>query len=716
MNISEIHKKCATLHDAISDGMVSQTMATLKEIAAQAANHDLTERLDEVSFAYDNLINYYIDGVDDPEKENVRARIVGKLHDIIDDWGFATIARECTYSQQAVILNRYRQADIRSLTEEYTRLLAAEAPAADLLTARENIFNVVWACQPKHIDTDALAKFLNNSDIPSYDRELVVGAAVIALSLSYSEKYLELLLSLCDSAQPRIAARSVVGVMLALMVYARRLRGNRNISQRLEALTDNTQMRSTLFDVYVIIERTRVVDSIEQKMKDEITPEILKAHNINKIDVSNNVEIIAPNDLEELFSRSPKLKNSIEQLSKWQTEGADVFLPTFRHLKNFSFFYKLCNWLLPFYKEQPELNEALKNESDLLRNKLSKHIESSSAMCDSDKYSILLSFTCIPQESKDSMSNVYNQELEQHEELIREDLLCNERKKVSILANQFVQDLYRLFFVNPLRHELCNVFSHITGFYRTETFNLLFDSEIYTSQLADFYARHSLMADAQIMFEKLRAMHPENVDYMRKTAYCYLMAGDIDKALELLLIADIADDNDIWTKRKIALCLQKQGKYAKALTYFEQAEEIAPNNYTVKYAMCKCLIELRRYADALRHLFEIEYNQPNNSVVFRPIAWCSFAEGKLEQAENYLGKIDRKDFDTKDYMLEGHLRFCRGERRNAVEAYCYALARHESEADFTREFRTDATHLAAYGITEPDTAIMLDAVLRKSNI
>lgn len=727
MQISEIRQKSRTLHSQIVQEQLISSISMLSDAARETLCPTIAERLEDITFAYNTMLDYFVGGADDPQRNIVHHSITEKLHELVDDWVDEATTRQGSVSLRSSIANAYKSEDLFELVAQYRELQAqfalartVDANAAvpiKLTSIIEEIFGIVWAIKPNADACSLIYNFLIDKELPSYDRELIIGAMVLAVAHRFIPGFAEIFLKLVDNETLRIAARATVGLFVALIVHTSRWTNFPALEAHLEALVDQPHLRSQLFETFVVIERSRVVKSIEEKVKYEITPEILKARNALgdkfNLDKLQGAESSLEMDLNELFRSSPKLKDSFEQLSRWQMEGADIFLPTFRHLKDFNFFTHLCNWLLPFYKSQPILVEAIKNEPDLLRNQLSAKIENSFSMCDSDKYSILLSFSYVPAGNKDNLCAMYDAELNQSEDNFSEGLALNKSKTVVALANQFVQDLYRLFNLHPRRREFPDIFTEVPDFHNSKIFMSMFDGAEYDEMLGQFYVRHELFADAMQMFDKqLDDAEEVDLDMMRKAAFCRMKAGYYESALDLFLAVDISDENNVWTKRKIAQCYRNLKNYNQARKYLLQAEQLAPQNMHVKYALANCLMEAGSVAEALKYYFEIEYNQPANADILRPIAWCSFGDKKVEQADNYLAKVARDGFTSRDFLLLGHIRLCQGRRKEAIAAYRSSLAKLQDFKEFAAIFWSDASRLSKNGIKINDIPIILDAVLR----
>ncbi|MDD2382212.1 MAG: tetratricopeptide repeat protein, partial [Mariniphaga sp.] len=107
--------------------------------------------------------------------------------------------------------------------------------------------------------------------------------------------------------------------------------------------------------------------------------------------------------------------------------------------------------------------------------------------------------------------------------------------------------------------------------------------------------------------------------------------------------------------------------------------------------------------------FKVEYLAPGNKKVWRPIAWCSFLTGKREQAEKYFLKLIDDEPNKHDYMNMGHVQWCMGNRKNALEYYRKSISKDGfSESDFQQVFQEDLPYLIDQGIESDDVPIMLD--------
>ena len=120
-------------------------------------------------------------------------------------------------------------------------------------------------------------------------------------------------------------------------------------------------------------------------------------------------------------------------------------------------------------------------------------------------------------------------------------------------------------------------------------------------------------------------------------------------------------------------------------------------------------MELKQYEEALKSYFKVEYLSPGNKKIWRPIGWCSLLVGKKQQAEQYFTKLVEDAPNKFDLMNMGHVQWCLGKRKIALEYYKQSINDAEmSENEFMEAFHEDLEHLLRQGVDAEDVPIMLD--------
>jgi len=226
--------------------------------------------------------------------------------------------------------------------------------------------------------------------------------------------------------------------------------------------------------------------------------------------------------------------------------------------------------------------------------------------------------------------------------------------------------------------------------------------------IAEFYfAKDYYLEAAEIYIMLLQ--DDEEAELIQKLAFCYQKMENYELALAYYLKADLYDQNRTWNHKKIALCYRHLKKPDLALHYYQQAVALEPDNLAIHISIGHCRMELKQYDEALKSYFKVEYLSPGNKKIWRPIGWCSLLVGKKQQSENYFSKLVEESPNKFDLMNMGHVQWCLGKRKIALDFYKQSINDAEmSEQEFMDAFDEDLEHLLRQGVDPEDVPIMLD--------
>jgi tetratricopeptide (TPR) repeat protein len=136
---------------------------------------------------------------------------------------------------------------------------------------------------------------------------------------------------------------------------------------------------------------------------------------------------------------------------------------------------------------------------------------------------------------------------------------------------------------------------------------------------------------------------------------------------------------------------------------------LQPDDLGLHVSIGQCQMELDQFEEALKSYYKVEYLSPGNKKIWRPIGWCSFLVGKIEQAEKYFQQLIDDGPNKYDLLNMGHVQWCLGNRKAALNFYKKSINNSEnSEKDFMEAFEEDLQHLVKQGVNIDDVPIMLD--------
>ena len=722
MNSSNIHK---TIEELLYQSRLSEATEKLLTLVSEESNWQIYTRITEMRNAYSYMLEYMRKGMADPNRESLYGNIIGEfliLNDIIalqnntdslyqhhrksfnNNIDIAPILakfienkenRDVVYdipSEQASSVNR-------SLSQEHEQLL------------RTAFYNLWTTNRWDTSKCNEIYGLLTEKSISANDRATLVSAITLGLLQCFEPQRAILLCRLSHCDETGISVRALVGVVIVLMQFEKRIKYYPELHTALESINSDSTLSTRIQNIQIQLLRCRETQKIDRKMREEIIPAMLKNPHLGTgklgMDIMKEIDEEEQNPEWKAWIENDNIKDKLDEMARWQIEGADVYMSTFSQLKRYPFFEELCNWFRPFDSEAPQLADIMPKETTSSKTLLGA-ICSSPFFCNSDKYSFCLTFGQIPQEQRDMMMQQLNEGGETALDRTEASAGIPKEKAAELTSNQYIQDIYRFFKISRYRTGFNDPFtlsmnllgSPVLSFLINDsqailrTFNYLIDKEYYAEAIGigAEYENHN-NCDAQ---------------FYQKMGYAQQKEGNIKKAISHYTKADIISPDSLWTMRHIAQCYRISGDYENALHYYTATQEISPDNNTLLLHAGECLAMLKRYDEAFELFFKVEYLDPSSTRATRAIAWCSFLTGKSEQARHYYNKlIENKKAQCEDCINAAHVEFTSGNVEKALELY--DTARNScGSMKFFETIENDKAILLEHGANEFEILLLRD--------
>ena len=600
-------------------------------------------------------------------------------------------------------------ADKRDSDQERTLLMEKEKAA-------NAVFKHIWVTFPVTAnEAGTLDKLFADADATAEIKELAMAATMLSLLEHYSE---HLLLSLLDLYAANafndasLSMKALCCALIAMHCHRETIKHSSAISLRIANIADSERGRRDIMTVFLQFIRSRSTERISQKVRDELVPKLMKLspemRRKMRDGFSDDIEEMAKNpDWQEMLNESG-ITDKMQELSRMQAEGSDVFLSSFARLKSFPFFNDVANWFVPFTPRHSSIFRVFAGNSGSM---LLSMVDRTGAFCDSDKFSFALSVATMPDQHRSMMMAQFD---EQQEQVINEmaGSLPNPDKQRENIANKYVQSLYRFFNLFRSRNDFYNPFST-----RLNLIDVPFVSDALSDTkslrlIAEFYFSMQCYTDALSTFGKvLKQDSPTASDY-QKTGYCHeqlkqyvLATADYEK-VELL------KPNDVWTLKHLALCYRAVNDTEKAIANYKRAEALQPDNVALANNIANCLLEGGRIEKALKYFFKVDYLASKGERTMRPIAWCSFLIGNYSQSVDYYNRIIAKQPGANDYINRGHALLCSGQVKDAVASYMDAVDK-SGGSEVLKTLDDDRHYLLDAGVDKLTIALIFDKIRYK---
>jgi tetratricopeptide (TPR) repeat protein len=737
MNRKEIWENHQLASDFIAKRQLGNALDLFYQMAGEANSDYYQMQLDKHKETYSSILQYTFKDMEDPQRDEIYFRLLKDILEIGDrlkehlltlsggssiyktKWKIEQNIEEGKIDYTELLSNLTSDKELEDLLKD-TNITTQEGAASTTERSEviSDLFRVIWLLDKYGENEINLLKNINNSEkLPWHDKSLFVSALTLSILRCFDENKIELLFEFFNKKEDQVWQRALVGLLLSLYKYDERVELYPGILERLESLKGNPELEKNIEAIIIQTIKSKETEEITRKWEQEILPEIMKMRpNIEqKLDLENIVSdkfIEDKNpDWERVFEDSPDLLDKLQEFSKLQMEGSDVFMSAFGRLKHFPFFNRISNWFLPFYKENSDLKAVFPDDENTNIFPLIEKLENSYYMCNSDKYSFCFNLQYIPDEQRNTMMQMFNEEMKQMNEIGEDEEILTGFARTKSIYTQYLQDLYRFYKLHPLRKEIDDIFDYKLDIYNTHFYQRIVEDKKIRRNIAEFYFERDHFNLAVEVFQNLDEDERNKVEILEKIAYSYQRLGEYQNALDYYLKADLFDTNKAWLTKKIALCYRYLNQTEKSLEYYKAAETLEPDNLYIQAYIGHSLFQLGRYEEATKYYFKVEYLAPENAKIRRPIAWCSFMLGKLETAENYLHKLLEKESNYYDYITLGHVYWSMKQPEKAQEAYKNAILHKDSSFEkFSAAYLEDKKYLKEQGIESLDINLMMDRV------
>lgn len=723
-------KKEILLH--LSKRQLKDAFEALRKITINIQDWKIIETLSELETNYKFMLHYLFEGVNDPEREEVYRNLLRSLYELTDDATDEILNIESSN----IFYERYRSNITKntSISDIHAQLLDISGTIAltglqnegiekndkirELAVKRERIssdmFNYIYiSSRANDKDLNNYLSFIRDIDLPTRERALFISAISLSLFHRFDTRKVQVLMEAAVSDNIQFRARAIVGLVVTMQMYDTRWSLYPELKSQLAIMSENPDFRKAILRVIIQLIRSRETEQISKKIKEEILPEMMKFNNmagrkLNMEELMGEAEFSEKNPEWQKELEESGLGKKLQEYSNLQMEGADVFHSTFSGLKHFPFFSEMSNWFLPF---DPRYSEFLSLfPPDNTNNLLQAAVIDSGHMCNSDKYSFCLSLLQIPGNQREIMLGRMGAESEEIKQLQKEAKEMNPTIDEEVVSNQYIQDLYRFFKLNPYRNNFYDIFKLNINFYDKKSIAPLISNIEDMKKIAFYCFDKNNFGEALDIFNRLIELDSQSDDIWQKIGYCRQMINNPESALEAYLQADLLKPNNSWIIKRIAQLYRTLKQPELSLDYYKKAARLTPDNIPTELNIGHCYLELNDYEQALNTYFKVELLDSKGTKAHRPIAWTAFLLKKYDLSRKYYQQILKTKPTIHDYLNAGHVELCIDNKKEAISLYKQSLYQDQDFELFELLFDADKDILIAHGVDEKIFPFLFDQV------
>ena len=723
------------IYQLLNNGRLKEALTQLQAITVQNAPWELRNRIESTLTAYGYMLQYAAEGMDDPNRHDFYRQSIRKAYELTDAANIALLSnsksttyydRIRTFTQLPTKSYAEIQMQLETFTEDFSTipLLYHDAKRRQEETEKiqrihestlTELFDKTWATPFwTEVDAQEAEALLKSMLVGANDLAVMVSAATLSFLKVFDARKLNFLMEAYRHDDPQVNQRAIVGCVIALHKYEKRLAIYPEITARLSLLCNEEAFRQNLFTIQMQFLITRETDKIDKKMREEIIPDMLR--NAKQLNNPN----IRFDDHEEAEDLNPEwtdegvINERIQEMGEWQMAGADIYMGSFAQLKHYPFFHQIHHWFYPFDINQPALASFQKDFGS------SKHspfelVIKSDHFCNSDKYSFCMAIQEMPKSIRDMTIGQLEEQAQMTEEQLQEKLheFLQQTKEAKGISRQYIQDLYRFFKLWKRHHkEEEDIFQWKFNLWDNTWLKNTLQNETTLKELADYLLQKEYLNEAYQLYRKLTDAHSTIAEVYQKAGFICQKQQNYEEAIRFYRHADVLSPDNVWTNRHLAQCYKLEGNIEAALKYYRKVEAVQPDNLNVALQIGQCLARMEKHTEALSYFYKVEYLEKSPDNARRAIAWCSFVAGKHEEAMKYYRLLlESSTPKAQDWLNAGHVYFANKHTTEAIAHYRKAQDSEKDHSAFIERFYKDKEVLLIQGLSEEDIRIMLDLII-----
>lgn len=693
---NSINKTSTNIIELLVNNQIKDAIDILQSYAIDTLNTEILAKINDISTIYRNSLEFTIAGVEDPEKEKIKNKIIIDLTELTDECRDFLLQKQSKNIFYQTKNNLYKNTfNIAESVENYILIssLKSQIEVIEEDDQLEHLFKIIVITNRlTSADVSSINSIVNSTYINSNIKCVIISALTLSNIRFFDKNKVLLIADNYYSDIKEVSVRSLFAMLFILHVYDFRINIHKELKAKVENLMLDEEFVLSLRLMMTIVIKTIDSKAATDKLKKEIIPEIrrISPELLGKIE-SNEIN---PSDInpEWLAENSNSIYEKLDELSSMQQSGFDIFIDAFSNLKRFPFFDKWSNWVMPY----DENNSVILLNGDESSIRMAKVIKNILFMCNSDKYSFVLNISNLPDQQKEMLSQAIETQSENIKIDANEDMLF--KNKEIFLIPQYVQDLYRLFKISHLKEAITDIFKLKLNFYDKPIFKPIFNEEEIL-QYADYYFKSKNYTKALAILVKLEDSY-ENPRVFEKIAFCYQQQGNLQKAIEYYEKALTLGNMNLWTMQKLAYCYRSIDQKYDALRVYLEAISAHPENIPTMYSLICLYMELNNHEKALQYAYKMEYFEPTNTNIIRAIGWCKFVLGDFDVSKKYFNRLS-DNYSKTDHLNLGHIFTAKNNLSEAIHYYKLSISLYKQEnKDFFKAFDDDKQYLIDNNVTQ----------------
>ncbi|MBQ6653530.1 MAG: tetratricopeptide repeat protein, partial [Prevotella sp.] len=644
---------------------LSKAIDALKQLIDQQQNlpyrgtfgGGLLRRVEEVEANYLLMRDFMQRGFDDPERDNLYRQELKKLYGVYVDFAVEKAINKNTELRDArarLAGKTLQVAKIREMMEAHVQDVAFQASDNELLknadpSPRNAQRSTITHATEMGLAVDAvltshawdiatmeqMTALLCAPTVETTDTALLVSAIMLANSICFDvRKWLTLLQTYQQATNETVRQRALVGWLFTMPDGEEHL--FQEIENTLKASENDNKTTRELLELQMQMAYCLNADADTETIRRDIMPTLMRNSDIRII--GKEIEEMEEDPLQDILNPGAadeaieEMEKAVGQMADMQKKGVDIYFGGFSQMKRFPFFYKLCNWLTPFYEDHPELHNV---KSKLGTSKFLQLLFQHGPFCDSDKYSFALALTNIVNRIP---ANI--REMLDNEEAFGEVASNAETQSPAYVRRMYLQDLFRFYRLYQGKDDFPNPFETTRSKGQSSPMLLLLHPLLKSIGIARQYEEYEKFLYKRGRFEEIIAINDPSQSTPSLVYATTLLQMHRNEEAEQIFASLINKEPDNLPARKgYARAAYRLGHYHEAVEAYQHLNEKTPEDPSLQLSYAMALIADERAEDAIGILYKIHFEHPDDVRAMRVLAWAHLADGNTQKADDLYARI-----------------------------------------------------------------------------
>lgn len=698
-------------YEAILANAISKNLKTAFDILAamlcETRRPEWVDKKNELEQNYKYLLQYAIDGIDDPEQENIYNNIRNALLNLSDHVYNALMTN---------FSNMYPYVQKRAISrlnlpnnEEIEHIFAQNEDNEEKENLLSLVFSRFWLkAFYSEREIMLIESLIFGDETHSADKCMMISALMLSLLLQYDEKKMEALTTISASSTGEVQNRAFIALLLCCSTHHNRIKLNASLNSKIQLISQKAWFNEKFVTSILLFINGLDTEKVNKELKDDIMPSLIKdsgfiSDNLDLNSLINGSNSFTENPDWEKLTDKGDIADKVQRFVELQQNGADVFMGTFSAMKSHPFFSKIHNWFRPYNTTNAWVKKEFKGKDY----KVFTFISANPAICDSDRYSMLFSLSSVPENYLTELENTLNNQLEQLRNLKPENPYSDDNISERIDIQQYWQNLYRFFKLHPYKGDFTDPYNNGIDIVNLPFINYINNKNLITIADAMMKKRFYAASIPILLFVSNKKQSDANT--LQKLGYCYQKKNMFNEALNFYNKAELVSASSAWLKKTKAFCYMQIHNYTSAYEIYSTLSESSPNDLHLVLNMANCLIAQKRYNDAIPALFKLEYLDPCDKIT-RLIAWILFIIKDYDRSSDYMNRIPTEKRTSRDWTILGHVSWCQKHKGDAVSYYTQACKKAEGKDSVINDIRNDIEILVNNGVNKSEIPLVLDRI------